>query len=135
MPTGLIVQGVVAVDKDKNIDNNKRRKQSSKNMNSQTDTIKAPFVSNSSAECEDVMRQSNEIPTFDLAEQIMAEHRKMTAVKRKGPGRMARPPQKRHPAESIERNVVPGPVLSGPEQVIAEIVARDIKNLCIRNAS
>lgn len=79
------------------------------------------------------MRQSNEIPTFDLAEQIMAEHRKMTAVRRKGPGRIVKSPQKRHPAESIARNVVPGPALSGPEQVIAEIVARDIENLCIGN--
>jgi hypothetical protein len=79
------------------------------------------------------MQQNNEIPTFDLAEQIMAEHRKVTAAKRKGPGKMAVPARKQHPAESIARNVVPGPILSGPEQVIAEIVARDIENLCIGN--
>jgi len=79
------------------------------------------------------MRQNDNIPTFDLAEQIMAEHRKMTAVKRKGPGKMAMPPKKQHPAESIGRIVVSGPISSGPEQVIAEIVARDIKNLCMGN--
>jgi len=79
------------------------------------------------------MRESNEIPTFDLAEQIMAEHRKMTAIKRKGPNKKAKPRQKQHPAESITRNVVPGQVLSGLEQVIAEIVAKDIENLCMGN--
>jgi hypothetical protein len=79
------------------------------------------------------MGQTNDIPTFDLAEQIMAEHRKMTAVKRKGPVKMAVPPKKRHPAESIARNIVPREILSGPEQIIAEIVARDIENLCMGN--
>jgi hypothetical protein len=79
------------------------------------------------------MRQTDEIPTFDLAEQIMAEHRKMTASKRKGPGKMAGPARKKHPAESIAQIVVPGPVLPGPEQVIVDIVARDIENLCMGN--
>jgi len=79
------------------------------------------------------MRQNNDIPTFDLAEQIMAEHRKMTAVKRKGPGKMASPPQRRHPAETYAPNIVPRGILSGPEQIIAEIVARDIENLCMGN--
>jgi hypothetical protein len=102
------------------------------------------------------MREIGEIPTFDLAEQIMAEHRRVTAVKRKGPGKMARPPKKQHPAESITQNIVRGhgPDLSlvtrcslyesresspearmpaGPQQIIAEIVARDIENLCLGN--
>jgi hypothetical protein len=104
------------------------------------------------------MGEINEIPTFDLAEQIMAEHRKVTAVKRKGPGKMARPTKKQHPAESITRNVVPGHsrdpslgarrslyesresssearVPAGLQQVITEIVARDIENLCLGNIS
>jgi hypothetical protein len=79
------------------------------------------------------MRQTNDIPTFDLAEQIMAEQRKMSAVKRKGPGKMTKPPKKQHPAELIARKIVPGPVLSGPQQVITEIVARDIENLRMGN--
>jgi hypothetical protein len=113
------------------------------------------------------MKEISEIPTFDLAEQIMAEHRKVTAVKRKGPGKLARPPKKQHPAESITQNVVPEQSLPctravqgqdsspgacrsfyepressleakmpvGPQQVIAEIVARDIENLCLGNIS
>jgi hypothetical protein len=102
------------------------------------------------------MREISEIPTFDLAEQIMAEHRKMTSVRRKGPGKLARPTKKKHPAESIARNVVPekghdsllgarcslyeprgssptARMPAGPEQIIAEIVARDIENLCMGN--
>ena len=82
---------------------------------------------------EDAMKETGEIPKFDLAEQIMAEHRKITAVRRKGPGKKAKPPQKPHPAELIARNVKPGSISLGPEQVIAEIVARDIENLCIGN--
>jgi hypothetical protein len=81
------------------------------------------------------MGQTNDIPTFDLAEQIMAEHRKITAVRRKGPGKMVVPPKKRHPAELIARDVIPREILSGPEQVIVEIVARDIENLCMGNTS
>ena len=61
------------------------------------------------------------------------EHRKITAIRRKGPGKKGRRPKKLHPAESIARNVMPGPIVSGPEQVIAEIVAKDIEDLCIGN--
>lgn len=124
------------MSKDNNVKDigNKRRKKSSKKTASQPVVRKMPFLNSSSIERENAMREINEIPTFDLAEQIMAEHRKVTAVKRKGPGKLARPPKKQHPAELVARNVVPGAV-SGPEQVIAEIVARDIENLCIGNIS
>jgi hypothetical protein len=81
------------------------------------------------------MQETGEIPKFDLAKQIMAEQRKTTAIRRKGPGKMAKPPQKQHPAESIGRNVMQRPLLSGPGQIIAEIVARDIEELCVGNTS
>jgi hypothetical protein len=77
------------------------------------------------------MRQNNDMPKFNLADQIMAEHRKNTAIRRKGPAKKAKPPKKLHPAELIARNVIPGPIISGPQQIIAEIVARDIESLCI----
>jgi hypothetical protein len=79
------------------------------------------------------MRQNNNIPKFDLAEQIMAEHRKNTAIRRKGPAKKVKLPKKKHPAELIERNVKPMQVVLGPQQIIAEIVARDIENLCMGN--
>ena len=117
---------VVVVDKAEKIKKRsaKKKKQSPK---------KTPYVNEQSTVREDAMQKTNEIPKFDLSEQIMAEQRKITAIKRKGPGKMARPPKKQHPAESIGRNVMPRPILSGPEQIIAEIVARDIEDLCIRN--
>ena len=102
----------------------KKRKQSSK---------KTLVVNDPPAVCEDEMQESNDIPKFDLAKQIMAEHRKKTAIKRKGPAKNAKPPKKQHPAELIPRNVKPGPIVSGTQQIIAEIVARDIENLCIGN--
>lgn len=113
--------------------NGNRRKRSSKEMTSRPGAKKALLVSEPSARREDAMQETSEIPKFDLTEQIMAEQRKITAIRRKGPGKMAKPPKKQHPAESIARIVKPRPIVSEPEQVIAEIVARDIENLCIGN--
>ena len=112
-----------------------RRKKSSKEMNSQPAAKKAQLVNEPPTTCEDAMQETGEIPKFDLAEQIMAEQRKITAIRRKGPGKMTKPPPKQHPAESIGRNVMTRPILAGPGQIIAEIVARDIEELCIGNTS
>lgn len=74
------------------------------------------------------MDKSIEIPKFDLAEQILAEQRKLSAVRRKGPGKRAKTqiPQTIKPAtHPIESPRIP----SEQEQIIAEIVARDIENL------
>jgi hypothetical protein len=133
--SGLILKEVVAVSKAKNVKNNSnnRRKKSSKEMTLRPVVKRAPFVSSLSDRCEDTMQETGEIPKFDLADQILAEQRKTTAIRRKGPGKMAKPPKKQHPAEMIARNVMPRPLLSGPGQIIAEIVARDIKELCIGN--
>lgn len=81
------------------------------------------------------MQETNNIPKFDLAGQIMAEHRKITSVRRKGPAKNSKSVKKQHPAEIIARNVKPSEIISGPEQVIAEIVARDIENLCMGDTS
>ena len=112
-----------------------KRKMSSKKKISRTAAKKARLVNESPTRREDAMQETNEIPKFDLAEQIMAEQRKNTAIRRKGPGKMARPPKKQHPAESIARNVMPRPILSGPGQIITEIVAKDIEKLCAGNTS
>jgi hypothetical protein len=77
-----------------------------------------------------------DIPRFDLAEDIMAEHRRLTTGRRKGPAG----PAPVNPAPPVPR---PSPLpvalrsygfsegintLSDP--VIADIVARDIEGLC-----
>ena len=79
--------------------------------------------------------QKGEIPTFDLAEQIMAEQRKIAAVKRKGPTRKAEPALRPSRTESIGHALKAPPVLSEQDQIIAEIVARDIERLYLHNAS
>ena len=118
---------MVAVSKAKSVkkSSRKKRKQSSK---------KTPLVNGPPPICEDAMQETNDIPKFDLAKQIMAEHRKITAVKRKGPAKNTKPSKKKHPAELIARNVKSGSIVSEPQQIIAEIVARDIENLCLGNA-
>ncbi len=77
--------------------------------------------------------QKGAIPKFDLAEDIMAEQRKISAARR-------RAPNKKFQVQSYQEQVqytgflssLPAPVLSEQEQIIAEIVARDIYKLCGR---
>ncbi len=68
-------------------------------------------------------QESSEVPKFDLAEDIMAEQRKVTASKRKAPGQ-------RNQAKVIGYALEQ--LASAPkkqEKIIAEIVAADIEKL------
>jgi hypothetical protein len=107
-----------------------RRKKSSKKTNSRPAEKMAQLVNEPQDGSEDAMQENSEIPKFDLAQQIMAEQRKITAIRRKGPGKLTKPPKKQHPAESIAHNFQPHPILSGQGQIIADIVARDIEKFC-----
>ncbi len=81
------------------------------------------------AQFKDAGHEASEIPQFDLAEQIMAEQRKVAATRRKGPAKRvdAAKQEKSEPmAPSVEMFRPP----SEEEEVIAEIVARDIQQLC-----
>lgn len=77
------------------------------------------------------------IPKFDLAEDIMAEQRKSTARRRKRPTVSAREAPSRIEAISRQPQAKPvssaigppSPIVSEQEQIIAEIVARDIEKL------
>lgn len=83
------------------------------------------------AEPKDSEREKTEIPRFDLAEKIMAEHRKVTAVKRKAPGKKHELQKEERQSKSVGGAVEqPEPVSLEQEQIIAEIVARDIEKLC-----
>lgn len=75
-------------------------------------------------------RRAGEVPSFDLAERIMAEQRKASAVKRKGPGRNEQvvPEQREEPSVRSTRGSMP--IDSGRDEVIAEIVKKDIERLC-----
>ena len=75
------------------------------------------------------------IPTLDLGEKILAEQRRMTARKRKAPGSVqAEPKEIQAPpvvALRAERAVEPSALDAARlEQLVAEIVARDIDRLC-----
>jgi len=80
-------------------------------------------------------QEQTEIPRFDLAEEIMAEQRKITAIKRKAPDKKIEYQIKARIQEqevkpisyTIEQMV---PSLPEQEKIIAEIVARDIQRLC-----
>jgi hypothetical protein len=72
-----------------------------------------------------------EMPSFDLAEDIMAEQRKITAIKRKAPGNKIKAQSPKPQVEPVGY-AIGRPTTASPEQdrIIAEIVARDIKRLC-----
>lgn len=81
-------------------------------------------------------QEKTEIPRFDLAEEIMAEQRKIIAIKRKAPGERKEAQSQELKAEptgySIEQ---PTPAQSYQEQIVAEIVTRDIERLCRGDSS
>jgi hypothetical protein len=69
------------------------------------------------------------IPKFNLAEDIMAEQRKITAIRRKAPDKKSETQSHKQQVEPID-NVVQRPVPSEQDRMIAEIVSRDIERLC-----
>ncbi len=73
---------------------------------------------------------STDIPRFDLAEDIMAEHRRLTAGRRKGPGDPA--PADLTPVKKpfLSRYGFSEGFNAAGDPVIADIVARDIERLC-----
>jgi len=75
--------------------------------------------------------RTNKIPKFDLAEEIMAEQRKITAAKRKGPGAKNNVEQLTDTTDDTARR--PMPKSPGQKKIIAEIVTRDIERLCSGN--
>jgi hypothetical protein len=77
---------------------------------------------------EDAGRPANEIPKFDLAEQILAEQRKLASVKRKGPRKRTKAPAT-EAVKPVARTIESPTIPSEQEQIIAEIVAGDIEEL------
>ncbi len=97
---------------------------------SETDTNQQNDTKNLPAEPAGTVQEASGIPKFDLAEQILAEQRKVTAVRRKAPIKKNGPPAREGEAESIGYTIQGPPAgLSEREHVIAEIVARDIERL------
>ena len=71
-----------------------------------------------------------EIPSYDLAENILAEQRRAAGRRRRGPGRVEPEPAGLAPVGATHASPVQD--LSELQHVVAEIVARDIERLCRR---
>ena len=79
----------------------------------------------------DLDQKTSEIPKFNLAEKIMAEHRRITAIRRKAPGETdVNQKQEREAEPAKDTAGQPKPAVTEQKQIISEIVARDIENLC-----
>lgn len=75
-------------------------------------------------------QRRSEIPRFNLAEEIMAEHRKITAIRRKGPVQIDAAQKAVREAETVgDKKGQMSAELSEQELIIAEIVEKDIKRL------
>ena len=159
-----------------------KRNQPSENITPPVAEKKAERASDLPTKATDAEQKRGKIPKFDLAEEIMAEQRKITAIRRKAPpktgpvrdplvgaepaaarkdlgpkdkdsngagmieaglrraqssrvadpGKRTQAPSPESGAESISYTVQPPPTLAEQEQIIAEIVARDIEHLCGR---
>jgi hypothetical protein len=73
----------------------------------------------------------SEIPKFNLAEKIMSEHRRITAIRRKAPGQIVEAQKQEREAEPAKDTAgQPKPAVTEQKQIISEIVARDIEMLC-----
>lgn len=92
-------------------------------------------------------REEAEMPRFDLAEEIMAEQRRITSIRRKAPGKKSEAEVRREQVEPVSYALEqPMPEESeqnrpfdsfdftqdkyAQDRLIAEIVARDIRRLC-----
>ncbi len=83
---------------------------------------------NISAELTDAEQKIIDVPKFDLAEEILAEQRKITSIKRKAPGKKFETPRHERGLESIGFAIEQSKlIIFEQEQIIAEIVARDIE--------
>ena len=109
--------------------NHPEQKPLSKKQNSHSTTDKAKHTETISTELENEVPQKAGIPKFDLARQIMSEQRKVASIKRKSPDKKNKASNHKYKARSIGHAVKPLPMLIYQEQIIAEIVQRDIQKL------
>lgn len=80
--------------------------------------------------------ETGEIPKLDLAKQILAEERKATSARRKGPGGRSKAATSKPEVKPVSRATGrPVPELSERDQIITQIVARDIEKLCAGDVS
>jgi hypothetical protein len=97
----------------------------------ETAPLPRPAVSMNKKEEAETSEETPEIPSFDLAEEIMAEQRKITAIRRKAPGQKTEAQRLKPEVQPVDHIIEePKLALSEQEKIIAEIVAKDIERLC-----
>ena len=113
----------------------KNRKNNIKNGSKKNDILRSediipPFDKDPEGQQSKQTKNKMDVPKFDLAEEIMAEHRKIASVKRKSPN------QKIEPLRPIDKSKGQTDTDSSPisetieeKQAIRDIVARDIERL------
>jgi hypothetical protein len=109
--------------------NRPEQKPLSKEQKSHNLKHKAKHTDTISTEHENGVPQKAGIPKFDLAKQIMSEQRKVVSIKRISPDKKHMAANHKGKAHSIGHAVKPLPMLIYQEQIIAEIVQRDIQEL------
>jgi len=117
---------------DNNDKNNANRKQTRGRIFRAKDIIPGASKSNSekTVQGNKSTEQAPNIPKFDLADEIMAKHREITAIRRKAPGKKADAQHLEQQAKS-DVDTIEQPITSPlEEQIIADIVERDIRKFC-----
>ena len=110
--------------------NSYEQKPPAKENTSQDAADKIKHTESTPTELENTAPHKTEIPKFDLARQIMSEQRKAVSIKRISPDKKDKAENHKyktpHPMDHI---VKPLPMLQYQEQIITEIVQRDIQKL------
>ena len=93
------------------------------------ESVRLPIETADKKEMVKAPQQQISVPKFNLAEEIMAEQRRITAIKRRAPDKKIEleEPQVQSIRYAIEQ---PGQVSAEQDQIIAEIVAKDIERFC-----
>ena len=109
--------------------NRHEQKPPTKEHTSQNTANKIKHTESISTELENVAPHKTAIPKFDLARQIMSEQRKAVSTKRISPDKKNKTENHKHKAHPTDHIVKPLPMLQYQEQIITEIVQRDIQKL------
>jgi hypothetical protein len=96
---------------------------------SQNTSDKTKHTESIPAEPENTVPHKTAIPKFDLAGQIMSEQRKAVSIKRISPDKKDKAENHKHKTHPVNHVVKPLPMLQYQEQIITEIVQRDIQKL------
>jgi hypothetical protein len=85
-------------------------------------------------ESTDMEPAEGDVPKYDLAENILAEQRRVASRRRRAPSQPQEEPEASPEPKAAETSAIELPCEDLPElqRVVAEIVARDIERLCRR---